>query len=423
MLSQKNILILTSKTGGGHISLAEALRDLIEQDLPIEPDQNEQESAVIKTPAITIADPQPGFLSLHYRLVSRYALRLWRAEFQFSDTPWRALQVQRAITRLVRRQLHSLLDKLQPDLILTTHPFLSYGVLRILEQRSSNVPLILLFSDAQAVHTTWLTERRATATFAPTREIYEQARAAGFAPERLHLVGWPVRGQFFQASFSSQEKRLEHLARLNLSPNRFTIFLQGGGDGTAHIHRTLENILSSSSLTNAVQVILATGTNTALHDRYQNVPCLATLPYTKEIAPFMAAADVIMGKAGPNMLFEAVTLGKPFIATAYIPGQESANLSFIQRHNLGWVALKPEEQVTLLATLTGNTSDQLSEKWSAINAYRWWNAEANKLIIPLIHSCISPNCESISAKTSIRKQALSFFAPGKLDSASKLSSR
>ena len=48
------------------------------------------------------------------------------------------------------------------------------------------------------------------------------------------------------------------------------------------------------------------------------------------------------------MLFEAVTLGKPFIATAYIPGQEEANLEFIRRHKLGWVALKPDQQLALL---------------------------------------------------------------------------
>ena len=36
MSNQKNILILTSKTGGGHISLAEALSDLLKGDLQAE---------------------------------------------------------------------------------------------------------------------------------------------------------------------------------------------------------------------------------------------------------------------------------------------------------------------------------------------------------------------------------------------------
>lgn len=355
------------------MSLAEAIRDLIEED--------------VQAPAITIADPQPDFFHVHYRLLSRYALRLWAAEFQFFDTSRRALLAHRVFTRLVRRQLNALLDTIQPDLILTTYPFLSYEVRHTLEQRSSKVPLILLISDANTVHASWLTERQVTATFAPTQETYEQALAAGFAPERVYLVGWPVRAQFLRDSLSSREIRTEQLARLHLAPNRFTIFLQGGGEGAAHVDRTLENILAISSLTNNVQVILAAGTNAALQERYKHARNLAILPYTKEAAPFMAAADIIMGKAGPNVLFESVMLGKPFIATTYIPGQEQANLSFIQDHGLGWVAIQPEEQRSLLTALTRNVS-QFREMSATINAYRQWNAEMMKRIVPCISSLL-----------------------------------
>lgn len=395
MLSQQNILILTSSTGGGHISLAEALRDLLERDLAPEPGKNSA------PPAISIAAPQPGLLPLSYRLVSRYALRLWAAEFHFFDTPRRALLAHRLITPLVRQRLRALLDTLQPDLILTTHPLLSYEVKRVLEQRASNVPLVLLFSDAQAVHTTWLSERRATAAFAPTRETYRQALAAGFPPERLHLVGWPVRAQFFQAARASRQARIEQLARLNLDPNHLTVFLQGGGEGTARVHRALDTILSSG-LTGQLQIILAIGTNTALRERYSHLQNVAILPYTREIVPFMAAADLIMGKAGPNMLMEAVTLGKPFLATTCLPGQEQANLAFIRRHNLGWVALQPDEQVALLAELAGAAPDLLKEKQSAIDAYRRWNAEATQRIAPLIASYLRAESASSPASNPAR---------------------
>jgi UDP-N-acetylglucosamine:LPS N-acetylglucosamine transferase len=377
MLSQKTILILTSKTGGGHISLAEALRDLIEQG-------SQTEAGACPPSAITLADPQPRFFDFHYRLVSRHALRLWAAEFQFFDTPRRALLAHRLFTRLVQRQLLSLLKTVQPDLILTTYPFFSYEVRRVLEQCASHAPLILLFSDANGVHAAWLTEHQATA-FATTRETYAQALAAGFEPERVHLVGWPVRAQFTRAAQASPDARAEQLARLSLAPDRFTVFLQGGGEGAAHLDRTIENILALGQLTNQVQMILATGTNAALREHYQHIPNLAVLPYTREIAPVMAAADVIMGKAGPNMLFEAVMLGKPFIATAYIPGQEEANLPFIQRHRLGWVALHPQEQRALLASLL-QQPDQLSQMLATINAYRQWNAEMNARIVPLLRS-------------------------------------
>jgi UDP-N-acetylglucosamine:LPS N-acetylglucosamine transferase len=105
----------------------------------------------------------------------------------------------------------------------------------------------------------------------------------------------------------------------------------------------------------------------------------------------MAAADVVMGKAGPNTLFESVMLGKPFIASAYIPGQEYANLSFIQRHGLGWVALQPRDLRSLLNTLIHDTG-QLSAMSATVNAYRRWNAEANQRVVPLIRSLVLSCC-------------------------------
>lgn len=386
MLSGKHILILTSKTGGGHVSLAEALRDMIIGEAP-EIGGKQEEATLDAAPAITLVDPQPAFFHLHYRAVSRYALWLWAAEFRLLDTPGRALAAHRIFTRLVRSRLHALLDSVRPDLILTTYPFLSIEVTSVLRQRGSNIPCVLVFSDPNGVHATWLTERQAAATFATTRETYEQALAAGFAPERLHLVGWPVRAQFWRAYPSSREMRQEGLAQLKLDPDRFTVFLQGGSEGAARAERAIESVLAAGERTGNVQVILATGTNRALFERYKNVPGVAALPFTKEIAPVMAAADVIMGKAGPNMLFESMMLGKPFIATAYIPGQEQANLPFIRRHGLGWVALQPEEQHSLLASLTDNP-DQLSALSANIDAYRRWNRSANAGIVPLLNALV-----------------------------------
>ena len=99
----------------------------------------------------------------------------------------------------------------------------------------------------------------------------------------------------------------------------------------------------------------------------------------------MAATDIVMGKAGPNVLFEAGVLGKPFIATTYIPGQEKGNLEFIERHGLGWVALKMEQQRELIRRLA--TDDTLANGVLVkVNEYRRWNSDANASILPIIRS-------------------------------------
>ena len=361
MIELRNILLLTSKTGGGHISLSEALRNRLEQRYALE-----------------MVDPQPRLFHLHYRLLSRYALWLWSAEFRLSDTPRQALLAHRLFTPLVARELKRLLERLQPTMIITTYPFLTYEVMSVLISSNVHIPLVMLFADPNNVHASWLTERRAAAVLAPTRETYEQALAAGFDSECLHMVGWPVRAQFMRAA--SEAKRDEILTGLGLDSTRFTVFLQGGGEGAAQFGRTIERVLESGQ-----QVILATGTNRSLLARFNSVPNLSALPFTKEIAPFMAAADVIMGKAGPNMLFEAVTLGKPFIVTTYIPGQEEANLEFIRRHQLGWIALEPEQQRTLLTTLSTDDTE-LQSMIETVNVYRQWNAAANEQIVPLLET-------------------------------------
>ena len=138
---------------------------------------------------------------------------------------------------------------------------------------------------------------------------------------------------------------------------------------------------------NEVQIIVAAGTNQHLLTHYKNMPNVATLPHTNNIAPYMAAADIIMGKAGPNILFESVMLGKPFFATTFIPGQEQENLAFIQRHGLGWVALHPEEQRSLLLNLIHNPA-QLASLSTTINAYRDWNHTTTQQIPHLIHQLV-----------------------------------
>jgi len=360
------LLILTSRTGGGHVSLAEALRFRLAGAHTVE-----------------IVDPQPRLIHWHYRLVSSYALWLWAAEFRAADTPARALRAHQIFTAVFARNVGALLARVQPEVVLTTYPFLAYEVTAAMRAIGRVIPLAQLFSDPVGMHQAWLSEPNASASFAPTRETFDQALAAGFAPERLHLTGWPVRGQFYAAAEQDAAARAATLAELGLQPGRFTVFLQGGAEGAARFARTAAALLELEG----VQMILAAGTNRLLRGRFAGRPRVHLLPFTQHIAPIMAAADVVMGKAGPNVLFEAVTLGKPFIATTFIPGQEAGNLEFIRQHGLGWVALSAREQQALVRSLMAEPA-RLSAMRASTLAYRQWNTAATESIAALTERLI-----------------------------------
>jgi UDP-N-acetylglucosamine:LPS N-acetylglucosamine transferase len=360
----KRILIFVSGGGGGHVSLGEALHDMLAQDY-----------------AVTILDPMPNsILQQHYRIVSRHALWLWEAEFKLSNGRRRARATHALLSLLLAERVAKALRRIDPHLVMSTHPLLTKELTFAMRRWDLNRPLAMLFSDPIGVHHTWLTEKRAAITFAPTRETYRQALATGFDPARLHFTGWPVRGQFYHVDPNA---RGDTLTQLGLSPQKFTLFMQGGGEGAAKFGRSVEKLLDLPE----IQIILATGTNKALLQQFHHHPNIHPLPFTKHIAPFMSAADVVMGKAGPNMLFETLTLGKPFIASAYIPGQEEVNLEFIERHGLGWVALDGSSQCGLIESLT-HDREMLSDKLQSVGRYRRMNMEATQQIPGLIKKLI-----------------------------------
>ena len=150
--------------------------------------------------------------------------------------------------------------------------------------------------------------------------------------------------------------------------------------------RTVDSILASDA---AIQIILAVGTNKRLATRYSGIANLRVLPYVEAIAPYMAATDLVVGKAGPTFIYEAIMLEKPFLATFYIPGQETLNLQFIERHNLGWACLEVEDQQQLVTKLARDPAI-MAEKVDSIRAYRAWNIQATRSIYPLIEGLIAP---------------------------------
>ena len=359
------ILILVSRAGGGHMNLAQALRDRLEECY-----------------TVLIADPQPAGVERGYALVSRHLVRFLTWQFVLTDNKAAAWLLQKSLAQLSYKRFRRLIVEHQPQLIITTHALLSSAAVRANETSAQPVPLVFQLTDLESLHMTWFVEKGADAYLAPTREIFEQALQQGIAKDRLYLTGRPARRQFYEIMPGEREKTL---SKLGLDPHLFTLFLQGGAQGSASADRLIARILNTKI---PAQIILAAGKNKELMARYAETARVHVLPFIEEIAPYMAAADVIAGKAGASFITEAILLEKPFLVTSFIPGQETPGLRFIERHNLGWICLEAEEQQKLLAKLASN-SEMIAEKVRSIQAYKTWNLEVNQELSPLIARLLS----------------------------------
>ena len=354
------ILILTTQTGGGHLNLAQALKDMLGTRYEV-----------------AIVDGQPDSYGSFITTVSRHFASYLTWQFILTDNELASYGLHRGLAVLSHRRLHSILERVRPHLIIATHAFLAYAVARANERQPRRVPLVFQLTDLGRLHMTWFTEKGADAYLAPTREIFAQAQAQGIAEQRLHLTGRPMRRQFLQASPALKR---ETLAALAFDPDLFTIFLQGGAKGSAEADRAIEGLLGAGV---PMQIILAAGNNQRMAARYAGSKRVRVLPFTDEIAPYMAAADVIAGKAGASFISETFMLEKPFLATSYIPGQETSNLQFIEHHHLGWVCLETSAQKDLLTSIASNPG-MIAEKMDSIRAYKAWNVQANQHICAII---------------------------------------
>lgn len=358
--TRPTILILISRSGGGHFNLAQALRDMLEDRY-----------------TVLIVDPQSPLVERGYTLVSRRFVPLLTWQFVLTDNPVAAWLLQKSLALLASKRFYRIIEEVQPSLIIATHALLSVALASANETGARRVPLVFQLTDLEAVHLSWFVEKHADAYLVPSREIFAQALRQGIARERLYLTGRPARRQFYETDAGEGAQTLR---ALGLDPAVFTLFLQGGAQGSASADRLISLILTTNL---PVQVILAAGRNQGMAARYAGNARVRVLPFTENIAPYMAAAHAVAGKAGASFITEAFLLEKPFLVTSLIPGQETPNLRFIERYDLGWICLDQATQRELLAKLTSN-SEIIEQKRRALQAYKAWNLAANQGIRPLI---------------------------------------
>lgn len=160
--------------------------------------------------------------------------------------------------------------------------------------------------------------------------------SAGVYPQKKTIVlGNPVRPEIF--NYNIDEAR----AFFHLEPGLPTIFIIGGGTGSVFLnHLIWENL---EELTNFCQIIHGTGRGKSVpsisgNRRYHQYELL-----TGEYPDAVAAADLIISRAGMGALSEFAALGKPLLLIP-LPGHQEVNAKILSER--GAAVVLPQEDAT-----------------------------------------------------------------------------
>ncbi|MCW5853780.1 MAG: galactosyldiacylglycerol synthase [Anaerolineae bacterium] len=344
------ILFLYSDTGGGHRSAAEAIRDAVYATWPGRAD-------------IALADfyleAYPPLLNRTgslYTPIINHADWIWRALFKLGDMPGQTDRVWRVFLPLMKGRFIRLLQKHSPDLVVSVHPLCNRPMVAAARALPRPIPAITVVTDLVLGSAFWY-DRHVDFIYVPTETARLRALREGVAPGRVEVVGQPVHPRF--QPFHGDRAALRQ--SLGLVPDRPAVLIVGGGEGMGKVYETARAIAASGL---PVQLVVVAGRNRQLKARLEarrwEVPTIIT-GFVNNMPDWMAAVDVLVTKAGPGTISEALIAGLPMLLFGYIPGQEASNVTWVTEQGVGAAAFTPDAIVAQLREWLAPGSDALAE--------------------------------------------------------------
>jgi processive 1,2-diacylglycerol beta-glucosyltransferase len=175
-------------------------------------------------------------------------------------------------------------------------------------------------------------------------EVKHQYVARGIPAERIIVSGMPLRQEFEETVDGAAVR-----AAFGLSSSAPVVLAMAGSHGTFGRLPDIARALLASR--RRIQGLLVTGTDTRLATSLEALTAnttVRTLGYVKDVRRLMAAADLIVTKAGGLTLAESLAAEVPLLAYGSLPGQERRNELFAARAGIALVARSPRELTHLL---------------------------------------------------------------------------
>lgn len=318
-----HIVFLFSDTGGGHRSASEAIIEALNLEYP--QDFTYEMVDFFKKyspPPLNLAGPV-------YPLMSRMEY-MWEFTFKASDNPDFMRVLFSAFWPYIRFGMYKLLREHPSDIYVSVHPLINIPFLRAMRRREITTPYLVVVTDLVSTHTAWFA-KEADMISLPTEQARKSALYAGIDPKKMRVIGLPVADRFCKPPGDKKALR----KKLGWPTDKTIILLVGGGEGMGPIG-TISNKINEAILNTGLAVI--TGRNRKLKDTLEamdwNIPTYI-YGFVTNMPDLMRAADILVTKAGPGTISEALIANLPIILYHRIPGQEEGNVSYVIDEGVG----------------------------------------------------------------------------------------
>ena len=270
-----------------------------------------------------------GAPELYDKLSTRW-LRLYDLTYQLTNTTRTVDVLSRLVFVTARRNLVRVLEERRPRLVVSTHPLVHRLVVWAKRSRRMPFRVITCVTDLVSLHASW-TYPGVDLALVPTDEAFELMYRRGMSPSQMRRTGFPVHPKFAAYTASQAEARRS----LGLAPEGFTILVTAGGVGSGRLG---ELVVELEQAFPDHQLLVVTGKNRAVYEELRGgrrSPGTHIFGFVDNMEALMAASDIVVTKAGPGTLMEALVMRKPVAVTEAVGMQEQGNIDFVLNNDLG----------------------------------------------------------------------------------------
>jgi processive 1,2-diacylglycerol beta-glucosyltransferase len=337
----KRVLILTAGFGEGHNSAARGIRAGLSRTAPqvevelrdLFPETFGAMNEIVRRTYLTLINRSPKSWGYVYNWLDR--IKNFDQRFQRF--------------RRLKKNLGILLDRFQPDAVVSTFPAYPYLVQQILgnNRRCKNIAVV---TDSITVNAIWY--RASTDYFIVANEQSASVISkGGISSDKIKVYGFPVNPRFADLSKDRQSPS-------EIRP-RVLYIINAGTSRAANLVRRLLEL--------DVQLTVTVGHNERLRHAIEsagNGRDIEVLGWTDEMPRLLCQNHVLIGKAGGATVQEAIAAACPMIINHVVSGQEEGNARLIVETHSGAIARSNDEVVAFVQQAFANNARQWHE-WSA----------------------------------------------------------
>ena len=340
------ILIISSDTGGGHRSAAQALAAGIQkfwhgESIAVRIMRAVEDSHRITEKLVNVYNwvlrHKQGWMKYVYWAVNRFRPET-REFFQ----------------KRCMRYIKDMFEKWCPHVVVSVHPLTQHIFGRILRELklTDQIPLVTVVTDpCYGFWKGWACDDVSLYLVA-NEDARQQLLDYGVPAEKIKISGLPLHPKFHEVNEAdAQNARTAY----GLDPNKFTVFVNAGWIGGGNIPAIFKELVRGEL---DVQAIFLAGKNEELRKEAEEIARHAKFPvkvigYSDEIEKLMQSANVMISKLGGLTTFEALACRLPIIADAITPPmpQEAGTVKLLARKGAGIMIEHSSDIVPMIRSL------------------------------------------------------------------------